>query len=43
MVSDLKTFTNQGCKIVARTKNFFWANFALLSKFFFGFGVSHSF
>ena len=36
MVSDVKTFTNKGCKIAARQKVSFWENFALLSRIFFG-------
>ena len=34
VVSDLKTFTNKRCKIAARKKNCFCANFALLSMIF---------
>ena len=33
-VSDLKTFTNKGCKIATKKKVSFWTNFALLSRFF---------
>ena len=32
VVSDLKNFTNKGCKIAAQKKLIFWANFALLSR-----------
>ena len=32
MVSDLKSFTNEGCKIAANKKVSFWANFALMSR-----------
>ena len=32
MVSDLKTFTNKGCKIAAQNKVSLWANFALKSR-----------
>ena len=34
VVSDLKTFTNKGCKIAAQKKVGFGANFALLSRIF---------
>ena len=41
MLSDFKTYTNKGCKIAAQ-KKCFWANLALLSRIFFGIGVSYS-
>ena len=34
MVSDLKTFAHNGCKIAAQEKVFFLTNFALLACFF---------
>ena len=34
VISDLKTFTNKGCKIAAQKKVCFWANFALMSRMF---------
>ena len=34
MVSDLKTFTNTGCKIAAQKKVSFWENVALLTRIF---------
>ena len=34
MVSDLKTFTHKGCKMVAQQQVCFWANFALRSSIF---------
>ena len=40
MVSDLKTFAYNGCKIAAQKKLVFSANFALLAGFFFGIGAT---
>ena len=41
ILSDLKTFTNKGCKLLRKKSNFF-GEFCLTEKDFFGIGVSHS-